>query len=48
MYRILADGQLFCSSKIEELAIINPVIDMEVNKAGSLSFTILPVNITTL
>lgn len=44
MYRILADGQLFCSSKIEELAVINPVIDMEVNKAGTFKFIVPPTH----
>lgn len=43
MYKILVDGNLFCSSEIEELAIINPVIQQEMNKAGTFTF-ILPYN----
>lgn len=43
MYKILVDGNLFCSSEIEELAIINPVIQQEMNKAGTFTFT-LPYN----
>lgn len=42
MYKIYVDGNLFVSSKIEDLAIINPVIDKEVNKAGTFSFTLPP------
>lgn len=42
MYKILVDGQLFCSSKIQELAIINPVIKLEANSAGTFSFTMPP------
>lgn len=42
MYTIYADGTLICSSKIEELAIINPVIKLEVNSAGTFTFTIPP------
>ena len=38
MYKILVDGQLFCSSKIQELAIINPVIKLEANSAGTFTF----------
>lgn len=43
MYKIYADNNLICSSKIEELSIINPVINLEVNCAGTFSF-ILPPN----
>lgn len=42
MYTIYADGTLVCSSKIEELAIINPVIKLEVNSAGTFTFTMPP------
>lgn len=44
MYKIYVDGNLFVSSKIEDLAIINPVIDKEVNKAGTFSFTLPPTH----
>ena len=44
MYKIYVDGSLFCSSEIEELAIINPEIDQEINKAGTFTFTIPPTH----
>lgn len=42
MYKIYCDNNLMCDSRIEELALISPEIDLEENKAGSFSFTILP------
>ena len=42
MYKVLVNGALMCDSRIEELALINPVVDLEENKAGSFSFTIPP------
>lgn len=42
MYKILVDGKTFCDSRIDDLAIINPVVNLEVNSAGSMSFTIPP------
>lgn len=42
MYKILCDGKLMCDSRIEELALVNPVVKLEENKAGSFSFTIVP------
>lgn len=42
MYKILCDGALFCSSEIEEMSIINPVITLEANKAGTFTFTLPP------
>lgn len=44
MYRIYLDGELMCDSRIEELALVNPVTVLEENKAGSFSFTILPAH----
>ena len=44
MYKIYVDGSLFCSSEIEELAIINPEINQEVNKAGTFTFTLPPTH----
>lgn len=44
MYTIYVDGSLFCSSAIEELAIINPEINQEVNKAGTFTFTLPPTH----
>lgn len=42
MYKVLLDGALMCDSRIEELALINPIIELEENKAGSFSFKIPP------
>jgi len=42
MYKIYLDSTLIVSSKIEELAIINPVIKLEANKAGKFTFTLPP------
>ena len=42
MYKIFCDGTLMCDSRIEELALINPVVKLEENKAGSFSFKIPP------
>lgn len=42
MYRITVDGALFCASNIDGLAIIDPVVTLEVNKAGTFTFTIPP------
>lgn len=44
MYKILVDGNLFVSSEIEELAIINPQINQEMNKAGTFVFTLPPTH----
>lgn len=44
MYKVLCDGTLMCDSRIEELALINPVVTLEENKAGSFSFTIPPAH----
>lgn len=44
MYKIYVDGSLFCSSEIEELAIISPEINQEVNKAGTFTFTLPPTH----
>ena len=42
MYKIYVNGSLFCSSAIEDLAIINPEINQEMNKAGTFVFTVPP------
>ena len=42
MYKVLLDDTLMCDSRIEELALINPVAKLEENKAGSFSFVIPP------
>ena len=41
-YRITMDGQPFCSSNVEHSAVLDPSVSLEVNKAGKLTFTILP------
>lgn len=40
MYKVLCDGTLICDARIDELALINPVIELEENKAGSFTFMI--------
>ena len=42
MYKIFVDNTLFCDSRVEELALISPVVELEENKAGSFSFKIPP------
>ena len=44
MYKVLCDNALMCDSRIEELALINPVVKLEENKAGSFSFIIPPTH----
>lgn len=44
MYKVLCDNALMCDSRIEELALINPVVKLEENKAGSFSFKIPPAH----
>lgn len=43
MYKIYADEELLCDSKIEELALIEPIVKLVANSAGSFTFT-LPHN----
>lgn len=40
MYRIYCDGQLLYHSKLENLQIFNPTLELEVNKTGSFEATI--------
>jgi phage minor structural protein len=42
MYKVFCDNTLICDSRIEELALINPVVKLEENKAGSFVFKIPP------
>lgn len=42
MYEIKVGGQVFCSSKIEETAVLNPILNLEMNKAGTFEFTVPP------
>lgn len=41
-YRITIDGEPFCSSNFEHSQLLNPKVTLEVNKSGSLSFTMMP------
>lgn len=41
-YRITIDGDPFCASNFEDSQILNPKVTLEVNKSGSLVFTMLP------
>ena len=42
MYRVYADNQLLYHSRLENLKIINPSLELELNKTGSFEFTIHP------
>ncbi len=44
MYKAYYNGILFYDPRIDELALLNPVVELEENKAGSFSFTIMPEN----
>lgn len=41
-YRITMNGEPFCSSEFEHSAVLNPKVVLEVNKSGSLTFTMMP------
>ena len=42
MYRVYCDGLLLYHSKLENLKIFNPSVELELNKTGSFEFTIYP------
>lgn len=42
MYKVLCDNVLMYDPRYEELALINPVVKLEENKAGSFLFKIIP------
>lgn len=42
MYRVYCDGLLLYHSKLENLKIFNPSVELELNKTGSFDFTIYP------
>lgn len=42
MYEVYADGHLLYSDRIENLKIVSPKADLEVNKTGKFTFTIWP------
>lgn len=42
MYTIKLDGQLFWDPRVEDLRILEPKVKLEVNRAGSLTFSVTP------
>ena len=42
MYKIYVDSNLFCNSETEDTYIIDPVVTLEANTAGTFTFTIPP------
>lgn len=42
MYKIYAEGILLCDSRVDELAVISPVVTLGANTAGSFQFTLPP------
>lgn len=42
MYQILVDNELFCDSRVDDLAVIEPVVTLEANSAGTFTCTIPP------
>ena len=42
MYKVYCDGQLLYHSKLENLQIFNPSLELELNKTGSFEFTVYP------
>ena len=42
MYKVLCDKKLMYDPRIDELALLNPVVNLEENKAGSFTFKIPP------
>ena len=42
MYKVYCDGLLLYHSKLENLKIFNPTVELELNKTGSFDFTIYP------
>ncbi len=44
MYKVYCDDTLVCDSRVEELALTDPVVNLEENKAGSFSFKMPPAH----
>lgn len=44
MYQIVCDGNILHDSRIDDLKVITPTCDLEINKTGSLSFRIAPTH----
>lgn len=42
MYKVFADGEILCSSDAEMLALLDPVVSLEANMAGSFTFKMAP------
>ena len=42
MYRVYSDGQLLYHSNLENLKLLNPSLELELNKTGSFLFTLYP------
>lgn len=42
MYKVYADKEVLCSPEAEELAILDPIVSLEVNAAGSFTFKMPP------
>ena len=42
MYRVCCDGLTLYNSKLENLQIFNPSLELELNKTGSFQFTLYP------
>lgn len=42
MYKVYCDGSLLYHSKLENLKIFNPSVELELNKTGSFDFTLYP------
>lgn len=42
MYKVFADGEILCSSEAEELALLDPIVNLEANCAGSFTFKMPP------
>lgn len=41
-YKVFADNQVLCSSEAEELALLDPIVNLEANCAGSFTFKMPP------
>lgn len=44
MYKIMINNTLFCDSNVDELAVSDPVVELEVNKAGTFTMSVPPTH----
>ena len=44
MYKITVDDEILYDLRIEDKKIVNPVLNLELNTSGSLTFSIPPTN----